>query len=233
MNGAYDLIIQIYRYAGNFDTVIFALPVIILTIMIYWLARLVWHKRKFGKDFKAIRRKARLNELIRLLAVCWFSALLCLTLTPTEFWMHLWMSAVGGGDTFESFFPGRFGEIYLVPAILMYISEGDSGLSLLTEIITDHQMMLNILLFVPLGAVMPFICGKADFFRTVLAGFSLSMSIEFVQFFLGRSCETDDLICNTLGAAAGYLLFLLIKKLFPAFTEKGRLSAKSIYTAAG
>ena len=75
---------------------------------------------------------------------------------------------------------------------------------------------------------MPFIYSKASMCKAALAGLSLSLFIEFVQFFLGRQCEIDDLICNTIGAVLGYVLYLLIKKVFPGFIEKGKLSVQYI-----
>lgn len=43
--------------------------------------------------------------------------------------------------------------------------------------------------------------------RTVVAGFVLSLGIELLQLAIpGRTTATADVICNTLGAAAGWLL---------------------------
>jgi glycopeptide antibiotics resistance protein len=43
--------------------------------------------------------------------------------------------------------------------------------------------------------------------RTVLAGFLLSIGIELLQLAIpGRTTATADVLCNTLGAAAGWLL---------------------------
>jgi VanZ like protein len=43
--------------------------------------------------------------------------------------------------------------------------------------------------------------------RTVVAGFLLSLGIELLQLAVpGRTTSTTDVICNTLGAAAGWLL---------------------------
>ena len=229
MNGFDDFIIWIYTHTGNFDTVIFALPVIILSTLIYWLIRLIWHKKKFGDEFGSIRKKARVNEVIRLLTVCWFSALLCLVLAPTGFWMNFWRCIINGLDPFDSFITRQFGEIVLMPEILRFISEGHPDWLLWSAGSVFPHLLLNILLFVPLGTALPFIYRRMTFIKTVLIGFSLSLLIEFVQFFLGRECETDDLICNTLGTAVGYLIYLLIKKIFPGFTKKAMLS---VYQAA-
>jgi hypothetical protein len=45
------------------------------------------------------------------------------------------------------------------------------------------------------------------FRRTVAAGFALSVAIELLQLAVpGRTTSTVDVICNTLGAAAGWLV---------------------------
>lgn len=35
--------------------------------------------------------------------------------------------------------------------------------------------------------------------------------IEFVQYFIGRSCDIDDLTMNTLGGCIGYGVYCVIK----------------------
>jgi glycopeptide antibiotics resistance protein len=43
--------------------------------------------------------------------------------------------------------------------------------------------------------------------RTVVAGFVLSLGIELLQLAIpGRTTATADVLCNTLGAAAGWML---------------------------
>lgn len=43
--------------------------------------------------------------------------------------------------------------------------------------------------------------------RTVMAGFILSLVIELLQLVIpGRTTATVDVLCNTLGAAAGWML---------------------------
>ena len=46
------------------------------------------------------------------------------------------------------------------------------------------------------------------------------MLIEFMQAFIGRDPSIDDVICNTIGAVFGYILYLKMKKIFPEFIEK-------------
>ncbi len=228
MNMADDFILWIYIHTGDFDTVIFALPAIILTTLIYWVARRIWHKQKLGDGYAVIRRKARLNEIVRLLTVCWFCALFCIVIAPTGAWMDFWRRLAVGMNPFESFIPVHLGEIVPIPVILQYILDGHPDWLLEEAMAFLPHLLLNILLFGPLGFAMPFISRQTSFIKTILTGFSLSLIIEFIQFFLGRACEMDDLICNTLGAAAGYLLYLFFKKMFPDFTEKCMISVYHI-----
>jgi VanZ family protein len=66
----------------------------------------------------------------------------------------------------------------------------------------------NIVLFLPLGAVL---CLLGLRRRTiVLTAFCLSAAIETTQLFIpGRTTSSDDVLCNTLGAAVGLLLVSL------------------------
>ena len=229
VNSASDVIIWIYIHCGDFDTVIFALPVILLATLLYCIFRTIWHKRKFGKEFRIVRKKARLNEIIRLLTVCWAAALICITLTCTEAWMHFWIYLFNPDENpFAAFIPYRFGEIDLMPTILYYIINGHLDWLLSSKSIFPH-LLLNVALYVPLGLTMPFICKKASLLKVFLTGLSGSLFVELAQIFIGREFEIDDLICNTLGAVAGYLLYLLIRKLFPKFAANGKKTVTEVW----
>ena len=76
--------------------------------------------------------------------------------------------------------------------------------------------LLNVLLFVPLGVILPMLWKEFDpWWKTVLFGFFLSGLIEFLQIFTFRATDVNDLMTNTLGTLVGYLLFLGIRKLLP------------------
>ena len=83
--------------------------------------------------------------------------------------------------------------------------------------------VLNILLFVPFGFLLPFIWPNTNKFWVVLPfGFGFSLLIEISQLCNNRRTDVDDLILNTLGALVGYLLFLLfawLTKRKPAQTK--------------
>lgn len=74
--------------------------------------------------------------------------------------------------------------------------------------------LLNILLFVPLGFLMPVIWPKTGKFPYMLLyGFCFSLLIEISQLCNHRRTDVDDLIMNTLGTILGYLLFLFFIKI--------------------
>ena len=70
------------------------------------------------------------------------------------------------------------------------------------------QNINNILVFIPFGVLFP---GKR-WKWLLLTAVLLSAVIEAVQYALNLGwCEIDDVICNVLGAAAGFGLWKLIK----------------------
>ena len=76
---------------------------------------------------------------------------------------------------------------------------------------------LNVLLFVPLGVLLPMLWGRfRSAKRTVLAGLAVSFAIEFSQIFTFRTTDVNDLITNTAGAALG---FLLVRRLTCRFSR--------------
>lgn len=77
------------------------------------------------------------------------------------------------------------------------------------------QTIANVVMFVPLGFIFPVAIKKArTFWRTTVSMMLFSFLIEFVQYFIGRSADIDDLMLNTLGGIFGYLVFSLFSKLF-------------------
>lgn len=68
--------------------------------------------------------------------------------------------------------------------------------------------ILNLLLFVPFGFLLPFIWPVTGGLKyTVLSGLSFSLLVEISQLFNIRHTDIDDLLLNTLGTLIGYLLF--------------------------
>lgn len=74
--------------------------------------------------------------------------------------------------------------------------------------------ILNIIMFMPLGFLLPHIWEKCQkFWKVILYGFGFSFTIEMSQLFNKRITDVDDLLMNTLGAIIGYMIWILFKKL--------------------
>jgi glycopeptide antibiotics resistance protein len=76
-----------------------------------------------------------------------------------------------------------------------------------------RNIALNILMFVPFG----FLFGARRTVRRhlvlkgTLAGLLLSVGVEAVQYFLGRTTDVDDVILNTFGAMVGCVVWKMVE----------------------
>ena len=72
-------------------------------------------------------------------------------------------------------------------------------------------MVLNAIMFAPLGFLLPAYFERyRRWGRTLAAGFLTSLTVELIQLFTLRVTDVDDLIMNTLGTLAGFLLAKLV-----------------------
>ena len=178
------------------------LPIMLAAGLIYWFVRRHIHKKRFGSDFKEVRRRSRLNEIIGLLLVMWAALVAGSTLLPP-----------GGFRDFSISF--SFPHWGFIPEIVKY------------GYIDKRHALLNVLMFAPIGLALPFMEKIPKFGRTVLIGFCFTFVIEFLQGFSNqRDGNIDDLITNTLGAIVGWLLFLLMKLILPKSTSKCMVKAE-------
>lgn len=77
------------------------------------------------------------------------------------------------------------------------------------------EKLPNIMLFIPLGFFIPIVFkSKRKFYKTSLISLFVTFSIEFFQYFIGRSSDIDDIITNMIGAIIGYIVFILLNKIF-------------------
>lgn len=78
------------------------------------------------------------------------------------------------------------------------------------------QYMQNVLLFIPLGFLLPVLWKKFEHWRsTLLYGFLFTLWIEIMQIFTFRTTDIDDLLMNTAGTLLGFFLFTHAKENFP------------------
>lgn len=90
--------------------------------------------------------------------------------------------------------------------------------------------LLNVVLFLPLGFVLPMLwkCFQKPG-KTIVHGFLFSLMIELMQLFNYRATDIDDLLMNTAGTVLGYMVFLLVRKSTPkmVFTLRGGQASAS------
>ena len=79
-----------------------------------------------------------------------------------------------------------------------------------------RNIILNILMFVPIGFMIPLIFKKCErCYITYLVGFGITLFIEILQLVSKRGIfELDDIINNSLGCAIGYGIVMLFISLF-------------------
>jgi hypothetical protein len=71
----------------------------------------------------------------------------------------------------------------------------------------DAELLLNLILFVPLGATIALLLSRRAWPLAILAGVVLSAAVELAQGSIpGRVPDTQDVLWNTLGAAVGVVI---------------------------
>jgi glycopeptide antibiotics resistance protein len=95
-----------------------------------------------------------------------------------------------------------------------------SHLNLVPLVGTEPRDMLqNVVVFVPLGLLLPLVSRARSLPSVLLAGFLLSLTMEALQFLNavvadgGHIADVNDLLANTLGAVVGCGLFRLALRL--------------------
>lgn len=180
------------------------------------------------------------RELALLLFIMFCAGLVSLTLFPANFWSYAtdwlffhgkWTIAWQHRDL-ASFYPQWeqvMGELRYLPDMLQPFQEIRRALRSMSPWLM-FMLLGNIGMFMPLGFFPALLWRGWTWWKTVPLGFLCSCSIEFIQFFIGRSTDIDDVILNTTGALLGYLLYALCRAVFPRLaatfhcTPKGEVS---------
>ena len=70
------------------------------------------------------------------------------------------------------------------------------------------EIIMNIVVFIPIGFVIGLIFRKTSGWQTILAGMSISVGVELFQWFFRKGfADVDDVIHNTLGCLVGFVLW--------------------------
>lgn len=157
------------------------------------------------------------RELVGLAFVCYLAGLLALVWAPRNLWREL-------GDFLRH---GRSmswpkllftGSCHLEPPFLHYFNGEMIAGSWIRE-----MLLGNVLMFVPLGFLLPLRFPGLTGPGALLAGAAIDLVIELFQPVVGRSFDTEDLACNIAGIAAGLVLGLLARGLAYGPARRGRI----------
>lgn len=97
---------------------------------------------------------------------------------------------------------------------------------------TDRSSGLNVLLFLPLGVLLPVLWQRfRSGLSTVLFGLGTSAFIELLQIFTFRATDINDLITNTLGTFLGWALGRALLLCFPKIRPCGK--TQQVYLVCG
>lgn len=124
----------------------------------------------------------------------------------------------GAGTVFEGIRYGlnKTNEYNLVP----FVSEID---------VVEH--LLNVILFVPFGLLMPFMYDKkSNFYQIIILGVGLSLLIEISQLLNHRVTDIDDLLLNSIGVVLGYGVFILLNRCIKSINSLNAISLTLICT---
>lgn len=80
------------------------------------------------------------------------------------------------------------------------------------------ENIMNVVVFMPVGILLGFMfqvsCFKMTWWKALLIGLCISVTIETLQFYFMKGfSELDDVMHNTLGCVVGYMIFAIVRLL--------------------
>lgn len=119
------------------------------------------------------------------------------------------LNVTGGIDVFKNGISEYSMSPNIIPIIttIQDIMENPSGML--------EQIIYNIVLFIPLGFLLPKSMSKIkwNIKKIVLSGLFMIFIVEGLEYLTGRYFDIDDFIINSVGVIAGYFMYLFLKKI--------------------
>ncbi|MGL5329388.1 MAG: VanZ family protein, partial [Peptostreptococcaceae bacterium] len=173
------------------------LIVMILTVIAWGIYRTVLYRK--NKEINILR------ECLLLIFLIYFLILLFMTVFKS--------GTISFNNPFDSYMyksEGIFGIINIIPFKETINTILDEHVPITMPI---RNIVGNILLFVPLGIMIPILFNKYDKLSKIFVlGLTSSLCIEVVQLFVGYNIsDIDDVIFNTTGAILGFACYKLLK----------------------
>ncbi len=175
-------------------------PITVLVAAVYCIIRFSRLKKKpeavvWGK------------ELLRLVFVCYLTGLINLIVMPANFWLYVLDGLVYGwwNEIGTVFTPGWFN---LVPTLFWYL-QGKVTIGGWVRAI----LIGNVAMSLPFGFLLPLVTENVRRKNIWWIALAVPLTMEFLQLFLGRSFDVDDLICNYIGIILGFLPAMALQKI--------------------
>ena len=179
------------------------LTYVIVALPIYLICRLIFIK-KTKKQVKVF------NEILLTIFILYIIGLASQTIIP--YW-NMGIYSDTGKFYFNIRLTNSISEINLIPfkTLYEYLFVNNTSVSGWSSV-SILNIFANTLLFLPLGLLTPLLWEKYDsFYKILTLGLISTCLIEFIQIFIGRSTDIDDVILNTIGVIIGYTIFKLFK----------------------
>lgn len=177
------------------------------------------HHRRRGLYRRGLQSGV-VREMGLFLFVLFCAGLAALTVFPSSFWtVYHWQEAAQGLRPFFPITPLSQSVQYIgwTPTLFRGDTLGEWGF---------YMVLANALIFVPVGFFPNLLWRRPRWWKGLAVGFCTSFAIEFLQLFVNRSTDVDDLILNTTGAFLGGLVALLLGKLVPKLTRKFQVEVR-------
>lgn len=189
------------------------LPCALVSAVVFFCVHPLRRRRLAERGLKS----GRCREAGLLVFVFFCAGLAGLTLFPANFWsVSHWRAVLAGYETLFQPIDWHI-QLQTIQLIPLRTISGASGGAW-----KFFMLLGNAAMFLPLGFFPALLWHRERLRRSLLVGLGTSAGIEFIQFFVGRSSDVDDMIINTLGALAGYGVFCVLRRLSPGLIEKFR-----------
>ncbi|MDF2588859.1 MAG: hypothetical protein K0S41_2700 [Anaerocolumna sp.] len=129
--------------------------------------------------------------------------------------------------------------IYIVFIIAITLLSRESGSrtqvnlklfgTLTHDIYGNAYVVENIILFIPLGMLLPLLSSKFESYQfCLISGLFASIIIEVTQYITKRGyLQTDDIIMNVLGTVVGFFIYNILKVILKALVRLNDSSNKT------
>lgn len=186
---------QLFYFSLMYRSIVFPFLVLSSIVVPCWLVFRLYRIRSLGHPLSFPR------ELLLLTFVVYLSGLAAATLTPNHSTRLVAETAVG-----IDFHPNLASLTCSSPSL----SSGSTARAFCVR-----NARGNVLLFFPLGILIPLVWRRLRFSRGIRIAIAFSVSIELVQYlsrvWVHRTADVNDVILNSVGACLGLVLVSLLR----------------------